>query len=144
MYLQGILTIDPAQLTQIDRVQPTKGFARMAYFLTGGVVAAREERETFCAVTLLQQINKVMRSVGVNNVVKLATDTVVFYEDTEGREDDLKQLLDAFAQQAKSEAIVNFKELVLVLEHHLDDMACLIDIRMRGRIPSASIPLESR
>ena len=131
MYLQGILTIDPAQLTYIDRVQPTNGFAKMAYFLTGGIAASKEERETFCAVTILQQINKVMRSVGVDNVVRLATDSVVFYEDTVGAENDLKDAMEAFTAKACSEDISYFNELSLVLEHHLDDMACLIDIRVK-------------
>ncbi len=130
MYLQGILTVDPAQLTHIDKVQPTKGFAKMAYFLTAGTLAGKEERETFCAITILQQINKIMRSVGVNNIVKLATDRVVFYEDTEGRENDLQVAFDAFKEQSSSEDVTHFNELQLVLEHHLDEMACLIDIRI--------------
>jgi len=130
VYLQGILTVDPAQLTHIDRVQPTKGFAKMAYFLTAGTLAEKEERETFCAITILQKINKIMRSVGVNNIVKLATDRVVFYEDTEGREDDLQDAFDAFKERSSSEDVTHFNELQLVLEHHLDEMACLIDIRI--------------
>jgi hypothetical protein len=33
MYLESKMTIDPAQLTEIHRIKPTKGFARIANLL---------------------------------------------------------------------------------------------------------------
>ena len=65
MYMKSTMTVDPAQLTEIHRIKPTKGFARIANLLTAGVVKTQEERETFCAVSILQQVNIVMRSAGV-------------------------------------------------------------------------------
>ena len=100
MYLKAVMSIDPSQLTEIARVRPTKGFARVAYYLTGGLVKTEEERETFCAISILQEINVVMRSIGIDDVVRLATDDIVFYEDTESKTDDFKQALDAFSPQS--------------------------------------------
>ena len=98
MYMKSTMTIDPAQLTEIHRIKPTKGFARIANLLTAGVVKTQEERETFCAVSILQQVNIVMRSAGVHNIVRLAKDDTVIYEDCVGRENDLKDAIDEFAK----------------------------------------------
>lgn len=130
MYLQGAITVDPSQLTQLERVKPTKGFARMAHLLTGGLATPQEERETFCAVTILQQLNVVMRSLGVDNVVRLSKDDVVFFEDTEGIEGDLKKAFDEFAEKATAEEASLFNTLRLLLEHHTDEQTYLIDIRI--------------
>jgi len=90
MYLEARITVDPSELTNIVGVKPTKGFAKIAYALTGGIVSSKEERELFCAITILQQLNMVMRSVGVDNVVSIIKDDVTIYEDTAGIEGDLR------------------------------------------------------
>ena len=148
MYLQGVITIDPSQLTHLERAKPTKGFARMAYLLTGGLFASQEERETFCAVTILQQINLVMRSLGIDNIVRLSKDDQVIFEDKKGEEGDLKKALDQFSSQltgvgfdrsveksenrtdGNPEGIVLFDTLELLLEHHTYHHAYLIQIRI--------------
>lgn len=130
MYLSGKITIDPSQLTHLDRVKPTKGFARFAHMLTGGLVTTQEERETFCAVTILQQINRVMRSLGIDNVVRLAKDETVFYQDTQGKEQDIKEAFQSFSEKAHAEDIHGFNTLDLVLEHHTAELSFLIDIRI--------------
>ena len=89
MYLSGQIAVDPSHVTDIVKTKPTKGFAKMAHFLTGGLVSKKEEQETFTAVAILQNINMVLRAVGVNNIVKLAKDDVTFYEDTEGKESSI-------------------------------------------------------
>ncbi len=130
MYLYGMLTIDPSQLTHLDRVKPTKGFARLAHLLTGGLVNTKEERETFCAVTILQQINRVMRSLKIDNLVRLSTDETVFYEDKHGVEGDLKQAFNEFGHTVSADNRHSFQRLELVLEHHTRDLGYLIDVRI--------------
>lgn len=130
MYLHGTLTIDPAQLTEIHHVKPTKGFARIAHLLTGGLVKTKEERETFCAITILQQVNIVMRAAGIDNIVRLSKDHLVLYEDLEGKEGDLKEAIDAFASKVSSEDVKLFNTLDLVLEQTTKDLTILIDIRI--------------
>ena len=130
MYLQGVITIDPSQLTHLDRVKPTKGFARLGYLLTGGLGATQEERETFCAVTILQQINVVMRSLGIDNMVRLSKDELIIFEDNDGEEGDLQRALDTFSKSAKPDQVRQFDTLELLLEHHSADLTYLIDIRI--------------
>jgi hypothetical protein len=128
MYLKGTLTVDPSQLTEIVRIKPTKGFARIANIFSLGLVSDQEERETFCAVTILQQIYVVLRSLEIDNIVRLAKDDVVVYQDDHGQPDDLRHALDQFvAKTSPSEARV-FETLELSLEHHTDEMVYLIEI----------------
>ncbi len=131
MYLSGKVTIDPSQLTHLDRVKPTKGFARLAHALTGGLVTTKEERETFCAVTILQQVNIVMRTLGIDNVIRLAKDDTVFYEDTEGKEADLKEAFSDFSSKAKPDDIHGFSTLELILEHDSAELSYLIAIQIQ-------------
>ena len=71
MYLEGIITIDPSQITEIKKVKPTKAFKKFLHHLTLGGVSDKEERETFTAVAILQQLNATFRSLGINNIIKL-------------------------------------------------------------------------
>lgn len=128
MYLQGVITIDPSQLTHLHRVKPTKGFAKLAHILSGGLLTEKEEHETFCAIAILQQINGVMRSLGIDNVIRLSKDQVVIFEDVEGKADDLKHAIEEFRTAAKAEDTRLFDTIDLILEHHTRDLTYLIDI----------------
>ena len=142
MYMKSTMTIDPAQLTEIHRIKPTKGFARIANLLTAGVVKTQEERETFCAVSILQQVNIVMRSAGVHNIVRLAKDDTVIYEDCWGRENDLKDAIDEFAKNVSSADRKVFNSLNLILEHETDDIVALINIRINRSHDVGEHPIE--
>ena len=142
MYFASRMTIDPTQLTEIHRIKPSKGFARIAHLLTAGVVKSQEERETFCAVSILQQINMVMRSAGINNIVRLAKDDTIIYEDCEGRENDLKHAIDDFAEHISSDERKVFKSLNLILEHEADDLVVLIDIHINRSHEVGEHPIE--
>ena len=54
MYFSSRLTVDPSQLTRIEKVEPTKAFKRLLHFMTGGAVSDKVEHETFAAVSVLQ------------------------------------------------------------------------------------------
>ena len=142
MFFESTITIDPSQITEIDKFKPTKGFARIAHIMSAGLTSPTEERETFCAIAILQQVNLVMRSMGIDNIVGLSKDDVIFYEDREGRENDLKMALDAFvtSEQNKTSGGV-FEELNLILEHHTDCLTCLIDIRILRTHPIGQHPI---
>ncbi|MGB0430643.1 MAG: hypothetical protein ACPGLV_09230, partial [Bacteroidia bacterium] len=69
MYLEGKITIDPAQLTKIEKIKPQKAFKKMLFFLTSGAISDKEEHETFQAVSILQQLNMCFRNQGINNII---------------------------------------------------------------------------
>lgn len=142
MYLKGEMTIDPSQLTEIIRIEPTHGFARVAHFLTLGLASDQEERETFCAVTILQQLYKVLRSIGIDNIVRLAKDDTVFFEDHKHQPNDLKQALDEFARRTPPAEAKVFETLELLLEHATEQMSYLIEIWIVRRHSVGTHPIQ--
>ena len=85
MYLEGILTIDPSQLTEIKKVKPTKDFKKFFHHLTLGTISDKQERETFTAVAILQQLNATFRGLNITNIIKIARDDIDFYHDRDGK-----------------------------------------------------------
>ncbi|WP_431167460.1 hypothetical protein [Tenacibaculum halocynthiae] len=130
MYLEGIITIDPSQLTEIKKVKPTKAFKKFFHHLTLGVISDKEERETFTAVAILQQLNATFRSLKINNIIKISHDDIDFYHDKDGKENDLKHALDKYEIEINDAMSIHFKQLKLVLEHKDFDFKYLIEIEI--------------
>jgi hypothetical protein len=128
MYFNGNLSIDPAQLTKIEKVKPQKAFKRILYFLTVGAISDKVEQETFSAVSILQQLYTVFNSIGINNLVRLSHDDIDFYLDAEGKKDDLKATLDLYDLQTNEAMSESFKQLSMVLEHEENGFKYLINI----------------
>ena len=128
MYIENLITIDPSQLTKIEKIKPTKAFRKLLFSLTNGVVADKEEIETFNAISILQQINATFRSLGITNIIKISHDDIIFYLDEEGKENDLKYALDKYEIEINEAMSVHFKTLELVLEHEDDNFKYLIEI----------------
>ncbi len=130
MYFSGRLEIDPAEMTEFRRVKPTKAFGKLCYYLTAGLAGSKREVETFTAVSILQQLNMAMRSLGIDNIVRLAVDDVDIYLDTEGRSGDLQHAMESFAVGAGHDGMADFQTLALVVEHHDADFKYLIDVHV--------------
>ena len=130
MYFNGNISIDPAQLTKIEKVKPQKAFKRILYFLTAGTISDKEEHETFSAVSILQQVYTVFSSLQINNLVRLSHDDIDFYLDAEGKKDDLKEALDLYDLKTNDAMSENFKQLSMVLEHEEEGFKYLISINI--------------
>ena len=129
MYLSATMTIDPNHLTQLRR-KPTKGFRRFAELLTGNLLSQREEHETFTALSIMQEINVALRSVGVTDVVKFSRDDQVLYDDqASANSDDMSAAIDSLARNRTPHA-ESFSSLSLLLEHHLASIALIIEIKV--------------
>ncbi|PRP96067.1 hypothetical protein [Enhygromyxa salina] len=129
MYFTATIGIDPAQLTTIQRVKPSKLFGKLFYYLTAGLSGDRKEVETFTAVSILQQLNMVLRSVKITNIVRLAIDGTDLYLDSAGRPDDLNAAMKAIevpALVSKGPDLSTFERIQLVLEHQLPTLDLLI------------------
>ena len=142
MYFNGNLSIDPAQLTKIEKIRPQKAFKRILYFLTAGAVSDKEEQETFTAVSILQQIYSVFNSVGINNLVRLSHDDIDFYIDAEGKKDDLKATLDLYDLQTNDAMSETFKQLSMVLEHEENGFKYLINITINRTHKLGVYPID--
>lgn len=128
MYFSGTIAVDPSELTHIIKVRPTRAFKRILYMLTAGGVSDKEEHETFCAVSILQQLNASLRGRKITNIIRLSKDDVDFYYDQEGKENDLRDALEAFQLEVDQVEARAFGALHMVLEHHEETMKYLIQI----------------
>ncbi len=142
MILSGTMTVDPSQLTNIEAKKPTKVFGKLLYKLTLGALSEKEEVETFTAISILQEINRVFVSVGISNIVRIAKDGLDFYLDTEGKKDDLKEAMDNFSLEIGSIESELFNQLILVLEHEEDDLKYLIEIKINRTHDVGDFPIE--
>ncbi|NLR94021.1 hypothetical protein [Flammeovirga agarivorans] len=142
MYFEGIITIDPSQLTQIERVKPTKAFKRIFYYMTLGNVSDQVEKETFTAVSILQQINNVLIHNGIDNIVRLSHDGIDFYLDVEGKEGDLKEAFDQYDLEIDHSMSSQFNKLVMVMEHEDHNFKYLLEIDINRTHDVGEYPIE--
>lgn len=131
MFLSASLSVDPSQMTKIQPIQPTKVFKKLLFILSSGNISEKEEVETLTALSVLQQLNMVCRSLGISNIVRLSKDDIDFYLDEEGKSDDLKDTLDKFKYEVDEIESEVFKTLDLVLEHSDKEFSYLIEIFIR-------------
>ncbi len=124
MYLTANVAIDPMQLSKLRR-KPTKGFRRFAEILTANLLSRKEEEETFTALSILQEIHIVLRSMGVTDLLRFTKDDITLYEDRESNDtDDVQQAIRALGNEGDAP----FRELRLVLEHHLPTIVIVIEV----------------
>jgi hypothetical protein len=142
MYFSSKLTINPSQLAKIEKVKPTKAFKRMMFMMTGGAVADKVQVETFAAVSILQQLYRVLKSSEIDNIIQLSQDDIDFYLDEEGKEGDLKEALDTFDLEINDAMSELFGTLNMVLEHHDSNFSYLIDVKINRSHDVGDYPIE--
>ncbi len=142
MYFRGILTIDPSQLTRIQKVPPSQGFKKLLFSLTGGQFADRLEVETFKAINILQQIHGSFSTVGINNIIRLTHDDIDIYYDKNGEKNDLDFAMDKYQIQIDDSMSTHFKTLEMVLEHEDDTFKYLIEITINKSHEEGEYPIE--
>ena len=142
MYFSSQLDIDPSQITRIGKVKPTKIFGRLLDFMTAGLATEKQETETFTAVSILQQLNMSLRSVKINNVIRLAVNDYDFYLDEKGEEDDLDQAMLHMEVKIDSFESQSFEAVYLVLEHEVNQIKYLIEITIAREHPVGEYPIK--
>jgi len=133
MFFTGRIEIDPAQMTVIKKVKPSKVFAKFLDALTFGKTSDKQEHETFTVVSILQQLNMALRSLKMKNVIRLAVDDYDFYYDEEGVDDDMHQAM--LQMETKIDPIESerFDSIYLVLEHEDKVMKYVIEIQIERK-----------
>lgn len=142
MYFSGILSIDPSQITLIQKVKPSKMFAKLLYTLTFGNISEKQEHETFTAVSILQQLNMALRSVNINNIIRLSVNNYNFYLDTEGVQDDFKKAMLDFELKIDDIESKTFENIQLVLEHIEGSFNFIIDISIERKHKVGVYPIN--
>ena len=142
MYFKGKLSIDPAQLTKIERVAPNSGFKKILYTLTGSQTGDKKEVETFKALNILQQIHGTLKSNGINNIIRLAHDDIDIYYDVNGEKNDLAFAIDKYQIEIDDAMSSHFKTLAMVLEHEDDTFKYLIEIYINRSHKENEYPIQ--
>ena len=89
MYIKGNISIDLKD-TMIKIHPPKNFFGGVANLIKKGSWSANDECETFKIMALAQSIYRILRDMGVNNVVRVALGNVLIYEDLKNKPDDLE------------------------------------------------------
>ncbi|MEE3371138.1 MAG: hypothetical protein VX346_17530 [Planctomycetota bacterium] len=142
MYLQARITVDPSAATQLVQTRPTKGFGRLAGVLSKGLKSPEEEQETFSALTILQQLFIVLRSLGVNDIVRISKDREVLFDDVTGKPDDLKPALEQTIKNLGRQQLQVFNSLTLALLHNTRDQTYLLQLRVHRTHAVGEHPLQ--
>ena len=142
MYFNARLSIDPSQLTRIEREQPNEIFGKLLHFITGGASSKKVERETFAAVSVLQQLHRLFWEMDINNVISLSHDDIDIYRDDKGREDDLKEALDQYELTVNDAMSHHFNTIHMVLEHEDENFVYLIEIDINRSHAVGAFPIQ--
>ena len=131
MYLQARITVDPSAATELVKTKPTKGFGRLAGVLSKGLKSPEEEQETFSALTILQQLFIVLRSLGVNDIVRISKDREILFDDFTGKTDDLKPALEQTIKKLGKQQLQVFDSLTLILLHNTRHQSYLLQLKVQ-------------
>lgn len=142
MYFSARLSIDPSQLTKIERVEPDEMFKKFLHFITSGATSKKIERETFTAVSMLQQLNRLFWELDINNIIRLSHDDMDIYYDKEGKEDDLKEAIDNYELTINDAMSHYFETIHMVLEHEDTNFIYLIEININRSHAVGAYPIE--
>jgi hypothetical protein len=142
MFFKGSLSIDPSALTQIQRIPPQNAFKRILYYLSLSLVSERQERETFTAVSILQQLYRVFAQLGVDDLVRLSHDGIDFYLDNQNEDKDLKATLDKYELETNEAMSVHFEQLNMVLQHKKDSFIYLFHICINRTHAVGKYPIQ--
>lgn len=109
MYFKGTLSIDPSQLTRVEKVSPDSGFKKLLFSITGGQIADKHEVETFKALNILQQIHGSLNALGINNIIRLTHDDIDIYYDKSGEKNDFDFAMDRYEIEIDDSMSIHFK-----------------------------------
>ena len=142
MYLQARITVDPSAATELVKTRPTKGFGRLAGVLSKGLKSPEEEQETFSALTILQQLFIVLRSLAVNDIVRISKDREVLFDDVTGKSDDLKPALEQTIKKLGKQQLQVFDSLTLILLHNTREQTFLLQLKVNRTHAVGEHPLQ--
>ncbi|MEH0157691.1 hypothetical protein V6R21_26620 [Limibacter armeniacum] len=142
MYFSGHLKFDPSQATRIEKKKPLNVFGRMFFNLTAGAFSTQEEHETFCAVSILQQLYQVFISLKVDNIIRLSRNNFDFYLDENSVPDDFRSVVKEFRTGIDSIEAELFDQLSMMLEYEDATFYYLIDININRVHPVGTYPID--
>lgn len=127
MYLKGTVSIN-LEGTQLKMKSPKNFFGGVANLITEKSWSSQKEHETFKIMALAQANYRVLKSLGVNNVARIALGDVVIYEDFENRPNDFPLAMKALQKKVEEGLDLGYLEKFdLILRHDDGVLSYVID-----------------
>lgn len=142
MYFSGRISVDPSQLSHIEKVEPSGSFMKLIHVITGGAGSKKVERQTFTAVGILEQISAALSEMGIDNIIRLAHDDIVIYHDKEGKEGDFQEAIDEYELTINEGMSKFFNQLHLVLESEDESFVHLIEVNINRTHDVGVFPID--
>ncbi|MFT4924267.1 MAG: hypothetical protein ACI8WB_000345 [Phenylobacterium sp.] len=142
MLFTSKISLQPKLEVITTRTAPTKIFAKMFHALTFGITSDKEKQQTFTAISMLQELNVVLRQQSINNIVRLAKDGNDFYYDAHSRDNDLGEAMKEFNMNTDHFEATLFNDLYLVLEHEDRQLRYLIEIEVKRVHKEDEMPIN--
>lgn len=141
MYITAKLDFDPSQKTLIKTVNKSKLSHKLLDLMTFGKLAKKQETETFTAVSILEQIYMGLKSIGINNIIRLSVDDFDFYFDKHGKDDDFESAISEFKLNVDPVESELFNVIYMVLEHDDKGLKYLIEVQIKRKHEVGEYPL---
>lgn len=126
MYIKGNISIDLKD-TMIKIYPPKNFFGGVANLMKKGSWSANDECETFKIMALAQSIYRILKDMGVNNVVRVALGNVLIYEDPKNKLDDFPLAMEALQKKIEQGLDLGpLERFKLVLKHDDDILSYVI------------------
>ena len=142
MFFTAVMDIDPSQITEIKKIKQTSFASKILNVLSFGLTTEKKEHETFTAISILEQVYNGLKSINVDNIVRLSVDNFDFYLDDTGREQDLEDVVEIFNKMIDPLSSKLFDSLYLVIEHLEQSIKYLIEIRVKRKHQVGEYPIS--
>ena len=142
MYFSGRISVDPSQLSHIEKVEPSGSFRKLIHVITGGAGSKKIELETFTAVGILEQISAALAEMKIDNIIRLAHDDIVIYHDKEGKEGDFQEAIDHYDLTINEGMSKFFDRIHLVLEAEDESFIHLIEVNINRTHDVGIYPID--
>jgi len=109
--------------------KPSKIFNKIKATFSGGMTPAETDRAEVM-LSVLQRVNKSLRTANICNLVSLAVNDQLVYQDKIGVEDDLKEGISSFIRDKNASNITVFKGLEQVVAHTSNEILFVYDINV--------------
>jgi hypothetical protein len=117
MYIKGNISIDLKD-TMIKIHPPKNFFGGVANLVKKGCWSANDECETFKIMALAQSIYRILKDMGVNNVVRVALGKLLIYDDPKNKPDDFPLAMEALQKKIEQGLDLGpLEHFKLVLKH---------------------------
>lgn len=142
MYFSSRIEIDPRQVTVIKKINFTNLVDKIRIMFTNDKHAGKYEQETFTVLSILNEIEGALKSLKIDNVIRLSVDGYNLYDDNNSTEADLDWAIVSAKEKLDPINAEYFDNIFLVLEHVDEVLKYVIEIRIYRKHYVGEYPIQ--